>query len=63
MNIITDLRTLTAIATRYNLTFDYKHKYITNDNGITWLDYKQELYKIKYLDGCFYPYIIKMKEL
>jgi len=61
MNVIKDLRIVKAICTRYNMKFDKKHKYIIEDNSISWFNYKDSLYKLQSFDGCFYPYIIKLK--
>jgi len=60
--MITDARILNAICIRYNMKFDKKYKYITEDNNISWFDYKGSLYKLKYFDGCFHPYVIKINK-
>ena len=66
--IITDARILKAIKKR-NLIIDYdkNHGYIDEHNcynsnkSINEFYYKNELYQIKYFDGCFNPYVIKIE--
>ena len=62
MNIIKDLRVLNSITKKYGLIFDKQFKYIIKEN-LT-LKQSRELfnkgYDIKYLSGCFYPYLIKI---
>ena len=58
--MIRDLRTLKAIAKKYNMKIDKDFKYITSyDYKLNNIEYKNNIYKIKYFDGCFYPYIVK----
>ena len=60
MEIIKDLRTLNALAKKYQLNFDKKYKYCLNCENLTKKFYiNQKEYQLKFLDGCFYPYIIK----
>lgn len=64
MKVITDLRTLNAIARRYNLKFDKEYKYCI-DEGDSWercfsrFEYKGKKYKLQYASGCFYPYLVQ----
>ncbi len=64
MRIIKDLRILNAIGRKYNLQFDKKYKYCINDNN-SWercfsrFEYKDHKYKLEYMSGCFYPYLVQ----
>jgi len=60
-NIIKDLRTLNAIARRYNLQFDNLFKYNIGNDFYGTIEYKNRKFKLKYFDGCFYPYLIELK--
>lgn len=62
--VITDLRILNAIGRRYNLQFDKEYKYCIEDNDswgrcLSRFEYKGNKYKLQYISGCFYPYIVK----
>lgn len=60
MKIIKDLRTLNKLAKKFNLSIDKEYKYILNDYSLqTERELKKEGYKIKFFDGCFYPFICK----
>ena len=62
--IVNDCRTLRALKNRnYINSYDKKHKYIDcsfkqqlNHN----IEYKNNIYKIKYFDGCFSPFVIQI---
>ena len=62
--IVSDCRVLKALKNRnYINSYDKNHKYIDcsfkqqlNHN----IEYKNNIYKIKYFDGCFMPFIIKI---
>lgn len=60
-NIIKDLRTLKAIAKRYNLQFDKVYKYNIGKDFYKTIEYKNRKFKLKYFTGCFYPYLIELK--
>lgn len=60
MNILEDLRTIKAICKKYNMEYNKQYKYITKDNNNDILLYKNNVYKLQYFSGCFYPYIIKL---
>jgi hypothetical protein len=66
MNIIKDLRVLNAIinksilATNNNIVIDRKYKYLTQGYIVTPVIYKGKKYISKYIDGCFYPYIVEL---
>lgn len=57
--MIKDLRIINAICKKYNMLVDKTYKYITNDNNhdCETLYYKNKKYRLKYISGCFYPYI------
>ena len=61
-NIIKDLRTLKAIAKRFNLQFDKVFKYNIGKDFYGIIKYKNKKYKLKYFDWCFYPYLIELKK-
>jgi hypothetical protein len=64
MNIITDGRKLRHLARKLNFTYDKEYKYITGDGYNNWYEFYKEVekngYKVKYFDGCFYPYLCKI---
>ena len=62
MVIIKDLRIINAIAKKYDLKFDKKFKYcISNKINLNKKMYIQKKeYIIKFFDGCFYPYLVKI---
>ena len=57
--IIKDLRVLKKIEKKYNMEFDKSFKYCTKiGNFIN--DYTSVGgYRLKYFDGCFYPYLVQ----
>ncbi len=67
METIKDLRVLKAIINKSklttnnsNLTIDKQHKYLTDGYIITPIKYKGKKYVSRYIDGCFYPYIVEL---
>ena len=58
MKIIKNIKTLNSLQKKYNFTYDKEYKYILKNKKNIMYNYEKE-YKIKYLGGCFYPYIIK----
>ncbi len=67
MERIKDLRVLKAIINKSklttnnsNLTIDKQYKYLTDGYIITPVKYKGKKYVSRYLDGCFYPYIVEL---
>lgn len=61
MEKITDSRTLTAICKQYNMEFDNFFKYITrNNDDIVKFVYKNNVYKILFCNGCFFPYVVRV---
>jgi len=67
MKTIKDLRVLKAIINKSklttnnsNLTIDKKYKYLTTGDIVIPIKYKEKKYVSRYLDGCFYPYIIEL---
>jgi len=69
MKVIKDLRILNAIGKRYHLEFDTQFKYYTGDaykNGLNQylplrFEYKNQVYKLTYFDGCFNPFLTLYK--
>lgn len=55
MKVITDGRTLHSLGKQYGFEYDKKYRYITEDNGD--FKHKGRKYSLRYLDGCFYPYL------
>jgi len=67
MEIITDLRKLNSINKKIGnvFVFDKKYKYILEPTYYSLkIDTKlEELgYEIKFIDGCFFPYLIKINK-
>lgn len=69
MEIIKDLRVLKAIGKRCNIKFDEEYKYCIDYNGTTtdksdlWVNgfnYNNNKYILKFFDGCFHPYLVKI---
>ena len=66
MEIIKDLRTLKAIAKKYDLEFCRRYKYYIGDpyenhkgESLPYtFKHKEKTYKLKYFDGCFKPFLI-----
>jgi len=60
---ITDGRILNAISRRDNIIFDKKFKYAlknTEDIDFKGITYKNKQYKLKYVSGCFYPFLYEI---
>ena len=66
--VVENFRVLNSISKKFNLDFCRKHKYY---NGNPYQDnkgndlpriynYKDSRYKLKYFDGCFNPFLIKL---
>ncbi len=62
MKVIKDLRVLKAIVkkSKYKLTIDKRYKHLSSGDIITPIRYKGKKYISKYIDGCFYPYIVEL---
>ena len=67
MQVIKDLRVLKAIihkskltTNNSNLTIDKQHKYLTDGDIVIPIKYKGRKYVSRYVDGCFYPYIVEL---
>jgi hypothetical protein len=59
MKVIKDLRTIKAISKRY----DFDYKYIIKSAfkyTVASFKYKNKDYKIKYLNGAIFPYIVEV---
>jgi len=65
MDIIKDFRILKAIEKKYNLKFDKEFKYCISENISTTKNFyiNNKEYKLIFLDGCFYPYLIQTKRI
>ena len=64
--IINDCRILRALKNRGFIdSYDKKFKYIdcSLKQQITRINYKNDKYEIKYFDGCFSPFIVKLANL
>ena len=67
--IVTDARILKAFKNRgfikdYDKIYKYvdSYDYYNSNKNIDSFYYKNELYKIKFFDGCFYPFVIKINK-
>ena len=67
--IVTDCRILRAFKNKgfikdYDLEFKYvnSYDYYNSDKNIDKFKYKNNTYKIKYFDGCFNPFVIKLNK-
>ena len=63
MKIITDLRTLKALERKSNglWKFDKTYKYSISKHihaDYLRITHNGKAYKLKYIDGCFYPYCV-----
>ena len=61
MKIVTNKKIIKAIEKKYNLKFDYIYNYCISQNADTSKKYyiNNKEYILKFVDGCFYPYLIK----
>jgi hypothetical protein len=59
MKLINDGRTLRAMskAGHFKYPVDKGHKYVDEEKNPSNFEYRGQRYKIKYLDGCFYPFV------
>lgn len=61
MEIVKNLNTLKALQKKYKIEFDNDYKYITKTKNLEekklYINNKE--YIMKYVSGCFYPYIFK----
>lgn len=57
--IIKDGRILKHFTKKYNFVFnnDYKYCIDSKNNDYKLLLYKNNIYSLRYFDGCFYPYL------
>ena len=63
LRVVSDGRVLKGICNNMGFEFDKEFKYITKDNNYMGkFVYKGRTYKLKYFDGCFYPYIVEVIE-
>ena len=61
-DVVKDGRVLRAIAARYLTDFNKKHKYCLTPSQCPFcMEYKGEKYRLMYFDGCFYPFLVKMR--
>ena len=63
--IVTDARILKAFKNRgFIKDYDKIYKYVDSDfkQFLYEFKYKNNTYKIKYFDGCFYPFVIKINK-
>lgn len=58
MEIVKNLNTLKSLEKKWGMEFDRTYRYCTNE-GLFRGDGK---YKLKYFDGCFYPFLVKSDE-
>lgn len=65
MEIVKNLNTLKALQKKYKVEFDKDFKYITKTKNLEGknLYINNKEYKVKYVDGCFYPYLIKTNRI
>ena len=61
MEIIRHLNTLKSLCKKYGFKVDTKFKYILVEPNLKNTRYlKSKGYEIKYITGCFYPYLMCM---
>lgn len=58
--IVRDGRTLKAMSNRGHFEYpvDVGHPYVDELNNPRRFTYKDNEYKIEYMDGCFYPFVL-----
>jgi hypothetical protein len=63
MEIVKNLTVLNQLSKAYGLKFCKTYKYCTGGDNIrvNRYTYKDDSFVLKYFDGCFYPYIVKLK--
>jgi hypothetical protein len=57
--IVHDQRTLNALGKRYGFIYDKVHDYVLYYNE-TRMEMNGRKFKIKYFDGCIYPYVVEI---
>ena len=66
--VIEDLRVLNPISKKFNLDFCKQYKYYNGDSNSNnkgeclplKFKHKDKIYKLKYFDGCFNPFLIEL---
>jgi hypothetical protein len=59
MMIIRDGRKLYHLAKKFGFTYDKTYKYVTNYTDEIESEMKKYGYILKYVSGCFHPYVYK----
>ena len=54
MGIVKNTRILNKFAKKYNMEFDKQYKYCISEGNFK----AENGYKLQYVSGCFYPYLI-----
>lgn len=65
MVIVKDLRILKPLSKKFDFEYDPKHRYVTKSDSIeenfrTKKELQKAGYDLKYFDGCFYPFIVRL---
>lgn len=63
MKVIKDLRIIKAISKRYDFDYNRTYKYIIKSDfkyTISSFRYNNKDYKVKYLSGAIFPYIVEL---
>lgn len=62
LKVIIDGRTLTALSKQgfFEYPIDKGHKYIDELDNTRGFDYKGKCYIIKYMSGCFFPFLFQI---
>ena len=60
--IVRDGRTLRAMSKAGNFEYPITtgQPYVDNKSKSSWFNYKGNEYRIRYYDGCFYPFVVKI---
>lgn len=61
-DVVRDRRVLRAFSARHGMEFDKVWKYCVNATSCpTFVEYKGEKYRLMYFDGCFCPFLVKLR--
>lgn len=61
---VTDGRVLNAVCRKNSMSYDREHKYITKCTKMQeafGVKYKNRMYRLIYVSGCFYPYLYECR--
>lgn len=58
--VVKNPHTLRKVCSALGLEYDSKHKYITNGELVCKESHAGKVYRTRYFDGCFYPFLVEV---